>query len=72
MLLSELLRAANIALNEGSPMNTLPERFEQGKRVATKGIPADANSRTAGSGDAPWKNGCELIAGENEVSEREG
>jgi hypothetical protein len=54
-------------------MNTLPERFEQGKRVATKGIPAEANSRTAGSGEhAPWKNGCELIAGENEVGEREG
>ena len=40
--------------------------FEQGKRAAKEGIPADANPCGAGTGDfALRKDGHELVAGEN-------
>jgi hypothetical protein len=54
-------------------MDTLPDPFEQGKRAAKEGIPANANPYVGGTGDfALWKDGHELVAGEIEAGEREG
>ena len=54
-------------------MNTHPDPFEQGKRAANDGIPAEGNPYNAGTGEyALWKDGHELVAGEIEAGEREG
>lgn len=54
-------------------MDAPPDPFEQGKRAATQGIPAEANPHATGSSEyALWKDGHELIAGEIEAGEQEG